>query len=712
MELDYNIRYIKDIDVILNDKLDYINTNRKIKYLNCACTLDIETSSFYINGNKQAIMYSFVLGINGKCIIGRTYDELINALERISEFYSLDTEKRMIVFVHNLSYEFQFIRKWFSWDKVFAVEERKIAYALTDIGIEFRCSYLLSGYSLDYIGKHILTKYKINKLTGYLDYEKIHTPITPLTDNELNYQLYDGLVVMAYIQEQIENHYNNISYIPLTKTGEVRNYVRKRTIYGGKHHKNDYATKYYRKLISGLKIANIGEYEQLKNAFHGGFTHANANHVNQIINNVDSFDFSSSYPAVLVTEKFPMSEGKIIQIKTMEEFNHYIDLYACLFDVMFIGIESSTYYEHPISTSKCRNMENVISDNGRLVSADKIITTLTDPDYRTIKEFYTWKSIKISNFRIYRKGYLPTSFVKSVLDLYAKKTTLKNVEGKEVEYMNSKENLNSLYGMCVTDICRDELEYAEESDCDTNGGWISTACDYEKAIEKYNNSKRRFICYQWGVWVTAHAQRNLFLGIRACKNDYVYSDTDSIKIINANKHMNFINWYNNRMIEKLENAMHYHGLSMELCMPKTKDGKTKILGIWEHDGTYLEFKTLGAKRYMVKTEKGFTYGEENIPYSLTISGLSKVTAIPYLYHLCGNKIMDAFTDGMFIPSDYTGKMTHTYIDDIQSGVITDYMGIKYNYYEKSTIHLEKAEYELSMSREFVDFLLDVKEKIR
>ena len=710
MELDYSIRQTKYIGALLNPDIPFIKTNRKISYANVPCTLDIETSSFYVNGTKQAILYSFVLGINGSCVIGRTYEELIICLNKISEFYSLDKDKRLIIYVHNFSYEFQFIRLWMNWDKVFAIEERKIVYALSDIGIEFRCSYLLSGYSLEYIGENLLHKYQVKKLSGYLNYSLLRHSKTPMTLNELNYQLNDGLVVMAYIQEQIESHHNNISYLPLTKTGEVRNFIRKRTIYAGKHHIGNPISKYYRKLISKLIITDVEEYEQLKNAFHGGFTHGNANHIGCIMKNITSYDFSSSYPSVLVTEKYPMSVGQIVKIKTIKDIEYYIDHYCCLFDVKFTNIESTTYYEHPISSSKCRKLINPIVDNGRVVSADSLITTLTDPDFRTIKEFYKWEKIAVSNFRIYKRNYLPTAFIKAVLELYAKKTTLKGVEGKETEYMVSKENINSVFGMCVTDICRDELVY-DGNNLESNGGWTKDPCDYTKAINKYNNSKRRFICYQWGVWVTAYAQRNLFMGIRECKNDYVYSDTDSIKIRNADKHIEFIKWYNNRQIEKLENAMHYHNLSMDLVMPKTKDGKIKTLGVWDLDGEYLEFKTLGAKRYMVKTEKGFKYGDEYIPYSLTISGLLKYTAIPYLYHKYGDSIMDAFSDGMFIPREYTGKNIHTYLDYEQRGIIEDYNGVKCEYHELSSIHLEQAEYELSMSREFLDFLLDIKEFI-
>ena len=63
MELDYTIRFYKDIDVILDDKIPFIKTNKKVTYGNIPCTLDIETSSFFSErSNKVAIMYAWALG--------------------------------------------------------------------------------------------------------------------------------------------------------------------------------------------------------------------------------------------------------------------------------------------------------------------------------------------------------------------------------------------------------------------------------------------------------------------------------------------------------------------------------------------------------------------------------------------------------------------------------------------------------------------------
>ena len=680
------------IDELLQDDIKFIKSNKRIEYMNCPCVLDFETSSFYTDdGEKRGCMYAFVLGINGRRIIGRTYDELIKYLNRIAEHFNLNLKRRMIIYVHNLAFDFQWLRKWLSWEKVFATDERTPLYAMTKDGIEFRCSYLLSGYSLETIGKH-LTKYKAEKMVGDLDYSKIRHYKTPLTEKEIGYIDHDGIVVMCYIQEEIESHHNNITLLPLTKTGKVRTYVRRTCLYKGKHDKNKYKFIKYRNMMKAIPIQSLKEYEQLKRAFQGGFTHANSYYVNKTINDVYSMDFTSSYSYVMVSEEFPMGKGKLIDIKNKSDFEKNIKHHCCLFDVTFENIESSEIYEHPISISKCYHISNYVSDNGRLVSADKISITVTEQDFIIIKNFYSWKKMFVKNFRRYPKNYLPHDFVSAILKLYADKTTLKGIEDKYPEYMNSKEMLNSTYGMTVTDILRDTITYTDDE-------WGYDTVNPEEELEKYNTKPNRFLCYQWGVWVTAYARKNLFSAIYHLKDDYRYSDTDSVKFVNYQDHEWWFKKYNENVRKKLERAMYQHGFSMELCEPLTIDGKRKMIGVWDFDGYYKKFKTLGAKRYMVLTENG---------YSLTVSGVNKKYAIPYLLDKYHDKIFDEFTDGLVIPPNHTGKNIHTYIDDETDGEVMDYFGNVAEYHELSSIHMEPSGYELSLSKEFIDYLLGIK----
>lgn len=694
MSLYNKINSVDDIDVIINTSLRYekkIKTNKKVVYYNVPCSFDIETSSFYVNDDKQALMYEWSMCLNGAVVIGRTWEEFISICDKISSELELGKDKRLIIYVHNLSFEFQFIRGWFDWENVFAVDDRKPVYALTSIGIEFRCSLILSGYSLAKLGEQ-LHKYPVQKMVGDLDYSLIRHSKTPLTDKELKYCENDVRVVASYIQETIDK-LGDITKIPLTKTGYVRQYCRTNCLYGGaKSHKQHPEAYYeYHTMISGMTLA-VDEYEQLERGFQGGFTHANAWYSGLTLHNVSSFDFTSSYPTVLVAEQFPMSKGELVEVKTYAQFNKNLELYCCLFDVEFYGFESIQTYEHPLSKSRCSELDGITEDNGRIVEAEHLKTTLTEQDYYIIKRFYKWKSMAIASFRRYRKGYLPTPFIKSILKLYQDKTELKNVEGKEEEYQNAKEMINACYGMIVTNICRDESIYAD--------GWTTKECDIEKAIEKENNSKTRFLFYPWGVWCTAYARRNLFTGISEFGNDYVYSDTDSVKVLNKENHMEYIKKYNEQIIQKLELALDHHGLDHNLIRPKTIKGIEKPLGVWDYEGDYETFKTLGAKRYAVKK-----YGE----FSITVSGVNKKFGVPYLVRRFGEEgFFDGFTDGLLIPAEYTGKLTHTYIDEPMQGEIVDYNGVTGYYNERSGVHLEKAEYSMSLSQLYIEYLEGVK----
>lgn len=685
-------------EYIKNVNLKTIKTNKKVEYINVASVIDIESSSFIdSNGNKTAIMYCFTIGINGVSYLGRTYDELFEMLELFHSAFDLSFNKRLVIYIHNLGYEFQFFYKRFSWNRIFAIKDRTPLTALTNDGIEFRCSFLLSGYSLAKVGEH-LQKYHVEKMVGDLDYSRIRHSKTPLTKEEIGYVLNDGLIVMAYIQEYIES-VGNITKIPLTKTGNVRKYCKNQCLYGGggSHKCSVKQYRQYRSIMNQTCIASVNEYKQLKRAFMGGFTHANGVIVGNQIHNVTSFDFTSSYPYVMISEKYPMMRGELIENLTKEIFEKSIKLYCCVFDVTFIGLQSIIFFEHYISSSHCVNLKGYTLDNGRIVDAEQLTITITEQDYFIIRKCYSWEKMKIRNFRRYKRNYLPTAFVKSILTLYKDKTELKGVDGKEIEYLASKELLNSCYGMCVTDICRQESAFDNEIN-----EWMkeNPPIDYEKDLDKYNHNKQRFLSYAWGVWVTAYARRNLWSGILEFKEHYLYSDTDSIKVIHIKEHQKYIDDYNSNVIHKLQRAMDFHHLSMDYVSPRSIDGKIHTIGLWDNETPipYQTFKTLGAKRYMVR----YANGKE----SLTISGLNKKTAIPYLQSK--GDIFEQFKEDMFIPKGFTGKNVHTYIDEERSGVVTDYLGNQYKYHELSCVHLEESEYTLSLARDYVDYLFSIK----
>ena len=685
----------KDIDDIINKiwcNCSFTHEG-KTKYLNIPASFDIETTSFYDeNDEKTSIMYVWMLGLCGLVIMGRRWDEFIYVYNRLVESFHTCGNRILILYIHNASFDFQFIRKHFKYNKIFATDKYQPLYAQTTEGIEFRCSYRLSGYSLETLGKNLMY-HNIKKLKGDLNYREARHWKTPLTEQEKQYCINDAKVVCAYIDELIERE-NGINNIPLTKTGFVRRYSREECFKDSNYH-------FYMKQLT----LTLDEYNKARNGFQGGFTHTNPENTNVILENVGSSDIISSYPATMVDELFPMSSPKHINIKTYSDLKYYCSHYCCIFEIQINHIKPRYWFDFYISASKCKIYGKRILSNGRLVSADSIITTITNVDFDIIEYMYKFdsKDISIGDFMICDRGYLPTNFIRALLNTYQKKTELKGVEGKEIEYAVFKENQNSYYGMTVTSVLRDEYKYINDTWVNMNDMLDETQIHdkQENEIAIYNRSYNRHLYYLWGVFVTAYARHNIWEAIIECGYDHVYADTDSEKCLNYSAHAEFFNDYNKRVIEKHKRACKVHGLPIDLCMPKNKKGEIKVLGAFEYEGTYDKFKTLGAKRYLTQTGDKF---------SLTVSGLNKQSGLEYMLKTFGKEhIFDAFTDGLRVPPEYSGRLIHTYIDEHRKGVLFDKFGIPCEYSELSAIHLEPAAYTIGDISAFVRFINQVKE---
>lgn len=656
-------------------------------YLNTPVAFDIEDTSFYDQDMKVSTMYVWQVGVNNTVFMGRTWEEFMGLCDVMREF--TDRHHRILVYVHFLDHEFQFIRKLFTWSNIFSRKSRSPIYAIECGGLEFRDSYILTGKSLAKSAEDIRTYPGMHKQVGDLDYTLIRGTKTPLSKKEIGYCMKDVQILNTIIAEKIEDEGGNIGHIPLTNTGYVRRYVRQMCLPKGKKHMEE-ANAYYR-MIHGLMISPA-EYEVMKWAFQGGFTHANALWVGEhIMQRVDSDDFTSSYPAVMLSREYPMSKGRQVRPKSQEELDMYLSDYLSMFVIEFKNIRmKDDVYENIISVSKCDIEGTYVVNNGRLVSASDVTTAMTNVDLEMVKKFYDYDCFYIRRMYIYEKGYLPKPIIEAVLELYRAKTELKGIPEKAVEYQLKKGMLNSTYGMMVTSIIK------ALAVCNEFGEWQpDVQPDIAEALDKYNLDKKRFNFFAWGCFITSWARYNLLSGILEFGADYVYSDTDSIKSVNHEKHKTWIDWYNKDVVDRIDKVLTYYGIDPSKSRPKNKKGSEKQIGVWDwetKDEPYTEFKTLGAKRYMY-TQCGNIH--------ITIAGVGKKAGGKYI----GSQShpYDFFTDGMLIPADYSGKLTHTYLDYVQEGVLKDYRGNVMPYKELSSVHLEKAEYRMSLLDEFKDY---------
>lgn len=673
-----------------------IYKHKKVFWYNYPNSFDIETTSFYDGDTKKAIMYVWQWAFGLDCVIyGRTWEEFNEFIRILSVTLGLNDSKRIVCYVHNLAYETQFIKHYFDIFNMLAIKTYKPIRYSTSAGIEFRCSYILTNQSLATLSKNYDLKYF--KKSDY-DYHKIRNSATKLTESEIDYIVSDVLAVNEYIYKEI-NEYNKISRIPNTATSKVRNQTKINTIEFSKSGGNDnHGAIRYRNLIKTLTL-EPEEFSFAHRVYAGGLTHSNALHTDETLYDVGSMDFTSSYPAVMVLYGgFPMSKGKHISKVNKEEFEHYINYYACMIDITFINIQPKLTQESIISLNKCTHISsNRIINNGRVYSADALTISLTDVDYKCIKKFYSWDKMIINDIWIYRKGFLPKKLVESVLFYYKQKTMLKGLSDdlSKINYLRYKGYVNSLYGMCCLNPCKPKIEYQ-------NGEWFETQESLSDMVEKYNNDKNRFLSYLWGVWITSVARSNLCLyGIMPLGNDYVYADTDSVKYLNTEEHQDIFDLYNNYVIKKIQMVSRKRRLPINDFMPYTNSGKPAIIGVWDFEGVYSRFKTCGAKRYIT---------EKNGKIEITVAGLGKKPGTEFLKQF--KNPFDEFNNGLYVPKGHTGKQTHTYCEYEISGEITDYQGNTAPYHELSFIHLEECEYNFNISSEYLKFIRGVKHEIK
>ena len=544
-------------------------TKTKISYKDCICTFDIETSR--LPDIEQSIMYVWMFHIHHHCtIVGRTWEQLDELLTTIKQELADET---LCVFVHNLSYEFQFLQAihMFEKDEVFAVDRRKVLKAnMNKYGIELRCSYLHSNMSLEEYTTKMQAEHK--KLSGDdFNYNVIRYPWTPLTEEQMQYCLHDVWGLAEAIENEMLIDGDNLYTFPLTSTGYVRRDAKRAM------------RKAPVNMVKNM-LPNLDIYTMAREAFRGGDTHANRYYSGRLLKNVRSADRSSSYPDVVCNCQYPVSEFHIAEGVTFDKLINLITVKkkAVLMRVAISNIRlTDEFWGAPyLSRDKCRRIEKGAYDNGRILTADYLETTITDIDLRIILDQYSFDDLCPIQVAYSRYGRLPKSLIDETIRYYRAKTELKGVDGQEVFYMKSKNKLNSIYGMMAQDPVKQSAIF-------NNGDWSLTDTAIQELLDISNG--KAWLPYMWGVWVTAHARAALQEGIKLAGDNFVYCDTDSVKYLGE------IDWsgYNS---ERIRDSKRSGAFAAD---PK---GVVHYMGVYEDDGFYPEFKTLGAKKYAFTKE--------------------------------------------------------------------------------------------------------------
>ena len=640
-------------------------TRKRVKYKDIITAFDIETTRLI--DIEQSVMYVWQWQFDDDyTVVGRTWEQFATFKRKISKI--LD-DSVLVIFVQNLSYEFQFLRGiyQFSPDEVFAIKPRKVLKCNMHGCFEFRCSYIHSNMNLDTYTKKMGVKHK--KLTGTFDYEKIRYPWTELSNDELAYCVHDVQGLVEAIKIEMEHDGDDLYTFPLTSTGYVRRDAKKAM--------STVSISFVKNQLPDYEI-----YKMLREAFRGGNTHANRYYANYTLHNVHSADRSSSYPDVMCNCKFPISEfyrlGEMPYkevIKLIEKRKKALIMRVAISGIYLKRIDWGCPY---LSISKCRHIENALEDNGRILSADYIETTLTDIDLRIVLQEYSFTDIRFFDVASARYGYLPSQLIRTICQYYHYKTELKNVSGQELLYMKSKNKLNSLYGMCAQDPVKQSILFIENDFQEQNE---------DEAKLLLDNNKKAFLAYQWGVWVTAWARYRLEEGIILAHGDiedpnspqFVYCDTDSVKYLGNID----LTLFNNKRIADSKRSGAY---------ATDQSGITHYMGVYEKEHDMCEFRTMGAKKYVYR---------ENPQDKLvcTIAGVSKSLGGKELESHGG---ITAFHEGFTF--EQAGGLEAVYNDDVDTVINIE----GHSLHITANVVLKPSTYTLGLSADYKRLLTEVR----
>ena len=648
-----------------------------------------EASSIINEHTCMGIMYIWMFSINDLVVYGRTWQEFSHFLNLLSAWDS----NRKIVFIHNAGFEMEFLRNILTIDDVFARKPHHPLY-FTSEDYEFRCSYMLTNMKLEKLTKNF--NLPVSKKSGDLDYDKLRHNETQLTDEELGYCENDCLVVYELIKTFLKT-YKYPHRIPLTQTGIVRKEVKKKFYNDSKQYK----------LVHVLSPRTIEEWEREQRVTAGGYTHANALWVDEVVEDVYSWDETSAYPFMMLLPLYAIGKWREVDWITRWE-QCQTDRYCYILEIEVYDFESK-YFNTFISKSKTIECDKVVMDNGRIKEADYIKMTVLDPDMdiimKTLKPRHGDKlKYKINRAWSSVKGSLPKKYIEFVLQLYFEKTAYKGITEFEEVYARAKQMLNSLFGMALTsylsaDITFDNLtgwdidDYSDEEDGESIIlQKLNEFYHYHKNDEGKEVEPKSFLPAIWGAQITANARNRIENMIIKMDRDVVYVDTDSIKFVNKDNIKFFIE-DNERAREQGEKALISLHIDPSKLAPEDPHGVERVLGAWddesEHESgvCYSEFKTLGAKRYAFK--KLLKDGSEET--GITVAGVSKKTGVHAL-----RKDIDNLSKGLVFDYNTSGKLQIKYNQNQPAITFKDYKGVESTVDDRIGVCLIPTTYSLTI----------------
>ena len=362
----------------------------------------------------------------------------------------------------------------------------------------------------------------------------------------------------------------------------------------------------------------------------------------QSLNFENYTEFKNNMTSNIMTVKF----GKVYR-SYLSPFKHYFicEITIKNLAIKFYGFNCMPLIAFSKTTLKSKDYLNkkIVVDNGKILKADRLTLRCTEADLLSYHMFYDFEIVTCTHLEHtinskFADGYIQNTLRyhlvnKNEIDncIKGKKdiTELKDFTGAPLfsdtqinnymasdlkerekflntEYTATKTNgINNQYGINVQKIINDNINFNLKT------------YEFEKEINVIQGCQGTQTTrdYITGMYITAYARLDLalmsYIVMTESVAQIVYWDTDSIKIKCLKSDLKAIDglftWYNEKIQVIRENVEEYHGTLYNL-------------GIWENDGRYKYFYTMGAKKYIVCKKDKKT---RRLVIEVTNSGINK-----------------------------------------------------------------------------------------
>ena len=471
-------------------------------------------------------------------IHGRSIDSFMAAVADLYNaipFHGKSKRKEQLsIFTHNLKFDSDFIIWWLlhGHGEIRDEVRENVLYSFTGIWdgvtVTFRDSLKIFPESAAKLGE----LYNIPKLKGEWDYNKFRTVETPISPEEWGYIDHDVMIISRALADYRSRGYYENTLASIAYNDRLRRTFPKFKKTWARRLKNKDYERFQAAFPRDIRPLDYELHSHLMMGYYGGISYLNPLHACKDLTGIHSYDVHSMYPDKMAHYRLPVGDPLIIDRPSQEEAWRMIDFYSCVmvdWEDLSLDLKSADNFPalmFPTIPQTSVRME------GKIIKCRGEIAVLTGIDCKIMRSEYNILSGRITRLYLFKtKKGMYKEFVDYWMDIKSgadrvlndPDSTPQQKHAAKILRTLAKKMLNSSYGKDGTKLLREPHFTYLDPDTDL----LESDIKVELAKVEYYLPTAIFIC-AWARW-------QLWSAVKLLRRDFVYCDTDSVKVTEAGK---------------------------------------------------------------------------------------------------------------------------------------------------------------------------------